>query len=411
MVQFFTGIHRNKKLRLSAQDDICNSKIFIFRTMKWTAQPIIHKNESRIALHFEFSKDANMRVRNLAGVKWSNSLKAWHLPDNEEYRKRFKLTPTTLLPAVSGMIQNQEPHRVLKPVEKKIDRGQLTTVSINKVEEFKRWLRSRRYSENTIKTYTEALLTFLKFHYQKPIAEINNDDVIAFNNEFVVKHNLSASYQNQVVNAIKLFFKKIENSVLNIELVHRPKKYNPLPKVLALEEVAMILNALENIKHKCMLSLIYSAGLRRSELLSMKIGSVNSKRMELFITHSKGRKDRVVPLSETVLKLLREYYKTYKPKDYLFEGQTGDQYNERSLALVLKNACDKAGIKKAVNLHMLRHSYATHLLETGTDLRYIQELLGHKSSRTTEIYTHVSNRSINKIKSPLDKLDIKIKGD
>ena len=201
---------------------------------------------------------------------------------------------------------------------------------------------------------------------------------------------------------------KATGSALNVDLVHRPKKYNPLPKVLAIEEVADIINALDNIKHKGMISLIYSAGLRRSELLNMRISNIDSKRMEIFIAHSKNRKDRVVPLSETGLQLLREYYKSYHPKDYLFEGQSGDQYSERSLALVLKKACEKAGIKKQVNLHMLRHSYATHLLETGTDLRYIQELLGHKSSKTTEIYTHVSQRSLNKISSPLDKLNIKI---
>ncbi|OFY67010.1 MAG: hypothetical protein A3H98_08930 [Bacteroidetes bacterium RIFCSPLOWO2_02_FULL_36_8] len=197
---------------------------------------------------------------------------------------------------------------------------------------------------------------------------------------------------------------------MNIELIHRPKRYNPLPQVLSACEVTQIINVLENIKHKCMLSLIYSAGLRRSELLHMKIKDIDSQRMQLRILHSKGRKDRITPLSETALKLLRQYYLKYKPKDYLFEGQQGEQYSERSLALVLKNACLKAGIKKKVNLHMLRHSYATHLLEGGTDLRYIQELLGHKSSRTTEIYTHVSQKAINKIISPLDKLSIKIKG-
>ena len=288
------------------------------------------------------------------------------------------------------------------------DKRQLTPEIIAKVEAYKRWLRSRRYSDSTIKTYSEALLSFLKFYSNKPVAEITNNDVIVFNNDFILKHKLSASYQNQIVNAIKLFFKKIEGSALNVDLVHRPKKYNPLPKVLAIEEVADIINALDNIKHKCMISLIYSAGLRRSELLNMRISNIDSKRMEIFIAHSKNRKDRVVPLSETGLQLLREYYKSYHPKDYLFEGQSGDQYSERSLALVLKKACEKAGIKKQVNLHMLRHSYATHLLETGTDLRYIQELLGHKSSKTTEIYTHVSQRSLNKISSPLDKLNIKI---
>jgi integrase/recombinase XerD len=212
-----------------------------------------------------------------------------------------------------------------------------------------------------------------------------------------------------VVNAIKLFFDKVEGAKLKVDLVHRPKRPSLLPKVLAMEEVAAIINVLDNLKHKCMLSLIYSAGLRRSELIGMRIKNIDSKRMQLFIHQAKGRKDRIAPLSETVLQLLREYFKAYKPKDYLFEGINGEQYSERSLALVLKRACELAGIKKQVNLHMLRHSYATHLLESGTDLRYIQELLGHKSSRTTEIYTHVSQSSINKIISPLDKLNIKIK--
>ena len=377
--------------------------------MKWKAEPITHKNEARIALHFDYSKEANQRVRKLSGAQWSKTLQVWHLPDNEVYRKQFKLV-TEIHPVpsiITGLIQNETPAPLKqKPLARPL-KEPLNAEGLAKIDEFKRWLRSRRYSDSTIKTYSEALLSFLKFYSNKPIAEITNNDVIMFNNEFVLAHKLSASYQNQIVNAIKLFFRKIENSALKVDLVHRPKKYNPLPKVLALEEITAIINSLENLKHKCMISLIYSAGLRRSELLAMRINSVDSKRMELFITHSKGRKDRVVPLSQTVLSMLREYYKTYKPKDFLFEGQAGDQYSERSLALVLKKACEKAGIKKPVNLHMLRHSYATHLLETGTDLRYIQELLGHKSSRTTEIYTHVSQRSLNKIKSPLDKLHIK----
>ena len=241
-------------------------------------------------------------------------------------------------------------------------------------------MRSKRYSESTIITYSEALKSFLSYFAYKPLADITNDDVILFNNEFIVKLKLSASYQNQIVNAIKLFFAQIQNATLNPELVHGPKKYNPLPKILAEAEVAVIINALENIKHKCMLCLTYSAGLSRSELLKMKIGDIDSQRMQLQIRKAKGGKDRVTPLSETVLQLLREYYKIYHPKDYLFEGHKGEQYSERSLALVLKKACEKAGIKKQVKLHILRHSYATNLFECGTDLRYIQVLFGFKCS-------------------------------
>lgn len=204
---------------------------------------------------------------------------------------------------------------------------------------------------------------------------------------------------------MKLFFSKIGNKKLNPELVHRPKRPKLLPNVLSKEEVKLILQALTNIKHKAMLSLIYSCGLRRSELLNLKITDVNSKRGLLIIRQSKGRKDRIAPLSEKTIQLLRDYFTAYKPKEWLFEGQNGvGQYDERSLASVLINALEKSKLNKPVTLHWLRHSYATHLLENGTDLRYIQEILGHSSSKTTEIYTHVSNKSIQKVISPFDSL-------
>lgn len=190
-------------------------------------------------------------------------------------------------------------------------------------------------------------------------------------------------------------------------MVHRPKMAHVLPNVLSKEEIKRILNAPKNIKHKAMLCLLYSCGLRRSEILNLKISHVDSKRKLLIIKQAKGKKDRVVPLSEKIIVQLQEYYKLYRPKIWLFEGQKPEEnYNERSLASVLKQALAISKIKKPVTLHWLRHSYATHLLENGTDLRYIQEILGHKSSKTTEIYTHVSTKSLQNIKSPFDDLDI-----
>ena len=368
--------------------------------MKWKAEPIIHNKQARIALHFTYSKEANERVRKLTGVKWSNTLKVWHVPDNDVYRAQFKLTAQPPNPL------KREPLRLPQPVtDNTQEKRQLPPEIIAKVEAYKRWLRSKRYSDNTIKTYTEALLSFLKFYSHKPVAEITNNDVIAFNNDFILKHKLSASYQNQIVNAIKLFFKQIEGSALNVDLVHRPKRYDKLPNVLSKEEVKQILDALANIKHKTMLALIYSCGLRRSELLNLKPTDIDSKRNLIVVREAKGKKDRIVPLSDKILLLLRSYYKTYKPKTWLFEGQQENEpYDERSLSNVLKHALAKTNIKKPVTLHWLRHSYATHLLEAGTDLRYIQEILGHKSSKTTEVYTHVSTKSIQKIISPFDTL-------
>lgn len=190
-----------------------------------------------------------------------------------------------------------------------------------------------------------------------------------------------------------------------VDKERRKKRAKVLPNVLSKKEVKAILEAHSNVKHKMMLSLIYSCGLRRGELLALKPVHIDSKRNIVLLKNAKGKKDRIAPLSPKILEMLREYYKDYKPAVWLFEGQIkGEQYSEKSLQSVLKQALQKTVIKKPVALHWLRHSYATHLLESGTDLRYIQELLGHSSSKTTEIYTHVSTKSIQQIKSPFDDL-------
>jgi integrase/recombinase XerD len=338
---------------------------------------VTHKKEKRIAVYFE--KDAALisRIKKLEGVRWSATLKAWHLPDTAANRIQFGLDElATLSPA-----------------------------HIAKLNDFERWLKSKRYSDNTIKTYKEALKSFLLHHHTKPIDELSENDLIAYNNDFILKNKLSSSYQNQIVNAVKLFYSTIENKQIRPELIHRPKREKLLPNVLSKEEVKMILEAPTNTKHRTMLSLIYSAGLRSGELLALKPTHIDSKRGVIIIKQAKGKKDRIAPLSEKVLALLRNYYSECKPKVYLFEGQRpGQPYDSRSLQLVLKQNLAKTPITKPVTLHWLRHSFATHLLEAGTDLRYIQELLGHNSSRTTEVYTHVSTQSIQKIVSPFDTL-------
>ncbi len=344
--------------------------------MQWSARLVKYREESRIAVYFDKKKEYIARIKQLPDARWSYRLMAWHVPDNADNRQRFNI----FIPELD--------------VEK-----------IRKIEQFSRWLQSRRYSDNTVKSYTDALKSFLLFHHEKRVEDLSNDDLIAYNNDYILKNEFSASYQNQVVNAVKLFFRTVENKRMDEVLIHRPKREKKLPNVLSKEEVKLILNAHSNIKHKAMLSLIYSCGLRCSELLALKPVHIDSKRNILIIKQAKGKKDRIVPLSDKILALLREYYKAYKPKAYLFEGQNaGQAYDDRSLQQVLKQALQKVGITKPVTLHWLRHSYATHLLENGTDLRYIQELLGHNSSKTTEIYTHVSTKSIQNIKSPFDDL-------
>ena len=270
---------------------------------------------------------------------------------------------------------------------------------------FKNYMNYRRYSQNTIKTYSDALDVFFRFFQNKTIESLTKEDLIQFNTEYILKKNLSSSYQNQVINAIKLFYRNRFNRSMEVDYIQRPRREKRLPNVLSKNEVKTILEAPTNIKHRAMLSLIYACGLRRSELLNLTLKDILSDRNLLFIRQSKGKKDRVIPIGNKLIEMLRDYYKAFKPKTWLFEGQfPNTKYSEKSLENVLKQSLTKAKITKKVSLHWLRHSYATHLLESGTDLRYIQELLGHSSSRTTEIYTHVSTKNLQQIRSPFDDL-------
>jgi integrase/recombinase XerD len=270
---------------------------------------------------------------------------------------------------------------------------------------FKNHMNYRRYSGNTIKTYSDALEVFFRFFQNKKLESLTIEDIIHFNNDYILRKNLSSSYQNQVINAIKLFYRNRFNKTMEVDFIQRPRREKRLPNVLSKEEVKTILEAPTNLKHRAMLSLIYACGLRRSELLNLTLVDILSNRNLLFIRQSKGKKDRVVPISNKLIDILRDYYKAFKPKTWLFEGQfPNTKYSEKSLENVLKQSLTKTKISKKVSLHWLRHSYATHLLENGTDLRYIQELLGHSSSRTTEIYTHVSTLNLQQIRSPFDDL-------
>ncbi|KQC12099.1 MAG: integrase [Desulfuromonas sp. SDB] len=274
------------------------------------------------------------------------------------------------------------------------------------IEKYKNLLIQKRYSKNTIKTYCNYFKDFLNYfevlNEVEKIQDVTTSQINSYILELINTKNISASQQNQRINAIKFYYEKILGREKQYYDLHRPKKEHKLPKVLSKNEVKSILKSCDNIKHKSILMLIYSAGLRRSELFNLSISDIDSERMVINIKGAKGKKDRISLLSENLLTLLRDYYKKYKPEKYLFEGQNGGKYSPTSVANILKKAALKAGIRKTVTPHMLRHSFATHLLEQGTDLRYIQELLGHNSSKTTEIYTHVSKKAIDKIRNPID---------
>ena len=269
-------------------------------------------------------------------------------------------------------------------------------------ENYKAILKRKRYSENTIKTYTNYFEDFTAYFSNKDISDITTEEINDYILELINSRNISVSQQNQRINAIKFYYEKVLNRQKQYYLIERPRTAIKLPNVLSKEEISRLIKTIDNIKHKCIISAIYSAGLRRSEVLNIKPEDIDSHRMLIKISGGKGNKDRYTLLSVKLLDDLRIYYKEYKPEKWLFEGQNGGKYSPESVAKILKKALLKSGIRKRVTPHTLRHSFATHLLEQGIDLRYIQELLGHSNSKTTEIYTHVSNKHLGQIKSPLD---------
>lgn len=356
-----------------------------------------HRNAVWITLIFSYHESLIQRVKAINGATWSVTHRAWLLPAGL---------------AQLGMIRQQLEHfasldcrEVEGILEQKDAAARAGAAYTKERQQFIDWMKSRRYSESTVRVYTDALNSFLIHLKGKALNKVTQDDLIKYNKEYILARGLSSSYQNQVVNALRLFVKVNGTEMTMPETLPRPRSEKKLPNVLSKEEVKRILEAPQNLKHCMMLSLIYACGLRSGELLALKPADVDSQRKILWIRQGKGKKDRIAPLSPKTIELLRTYYKTYRPRVYLFEGQeAGSPYHPRSFQQVLKQAAARAGIRKPVTLHWLRHSYATHLLEAGTNLRYIQEILGHNSPKTTQIYTHVSTEGLQNIISPFDSL-------
>lgn len=352
-----------------------------------------------VLLEFPFDFALKELVKTLAGADWNPSLKAWTIPYSD-----------SVIPDLLAIFKGKAwlDYSGFKKMKIEAEPEALPTLAPElalEIQHFTDWMRNRRYSESTIKNYAGSLGLFLRYTGNKNPEHINKEDLESFHKDYIISRHYSASFQSLVINAVKLYFSNRLKRKLEPTEIERPKQPRLLPHVLSKEEVKNILQAHQNVKHRAMLSLIYACGLRRGELLNLKLIDIDSQRGMVRINQGKGAKDRMVPISEKVIGLLREYYQYEKPKVYLFEGTTsGQTYSPTSLQEVLKSAVKKSGIKKPVTLHWLRHSYATHLLESGTDLRFIQELLGHNSSKTTEIYTHVSQKSLQKIKSPFDDL-------
>ncbi|MBN1119036.1 MAG: tyrosine-type recombinase/integrase [Bacteroidales bacterium] len=260
-----------------------------------------------------------------------------------------------------------------------------------------------RYSEQTIRLYVHQIQQFMDSFNTNPRL-IGDADIQAYLESKTIADKCSRSAQNQMISALKMFYDKIVKKPIDDSVFVRPKKTNYLPTVLSKEEVKSIIDSINNLKHKAIISTIYSCGLRISELINLHIRDIDSKRMVIFIRDSKGNKDRIVPLSKKLLELLRKYWIQHKPVTFLFEGADSVRYSRESVSNILKRAVKFNKIEKHVTIHSLRHSYATHLMDAGVNLRLIQSILGHKNIKTTTIYTHVSNQNIQDVFSPLDDL-------
>jgi len=265
-------------------------------------------------------------------------------------------------------------------------------------------LKIQRYASSSIKTYENALIKFLVAFEQYDISQININQIKNYIHFLHEKESISPSYQKQILSAITKFYALCYNRKLKLSVLYPKRKSKPLPKYLTVDEVRRLIHQCTNLKHLCILKTLYGCGLRISEVITLKLTDIDSSSMRLKICCAKGKKYRFVPLPKSLLESLRNYYKIYRPKNYLFEGQKNETYSAKSIQTFVRKYAIRANIKKAVTPHILRHSYATHQLENGINLRYIQDVLGHQSIKTTELYTHITNASKNTISNPLDTM-------
>ena len=350
-----------------------------------------------LRIYFTYNRTLIEEIKKIALSRWNSSENCWTLPYNDKNVDNLK------------EIANAQGMKYAYEVISKTEGTPRLPKHANYLrcpKEYTDKLKELRYSKNTLDVYTDLFEEFMNYYPDEAPENISEEEIIAFLRYLVNERKISTSYQNQSINAIKFYYEKVMRGQRKVYMIDRPREERFLPEVLSTEEIKAILNNTINLKHKAVLMTIYSAGLRVSEAINLKIKDIDSQRMQIRIEQGKGKKDRYTLLSVKTLDILRQYVVVYKPKIWLFEGANGEEYSRRTIAEILRKSAEKTGIKKHITVHTLRHSFATHLLEAGTDLRYIQSLLGHASSKTTEIYTHITTKGFDRIKSPLDNLDI-----
>lgn len=355
------------------------------------------------------------KIRQLPGRRWHYSTKKWSIPfERPIVMQLIHLLGSHLVfdfdwqnalsTSSSPSIFNKA--APLVPSNYSTSDPQLNLAQQEALLQFDEQLQIKRYSFTTIKSYKYQLRKFLWFYAAFQPNDITEQQIKEYLLHLINVEQVSRSTQNQAINAIKFYYEQVLNQERKTYYIDRPKRSRALPQVLSQSEVQRLISSVDNLKHRCILLMIYSAGLRLSEVVNLRLQDIQSDRKSIFIKDSKGNKDRYSLLSQKVLTLLHQYYKQYHPQYWLFEGQHGGQYGKRSVQNLFMRAKLKSRINPLATVHTLRHSFATHLLEQGTDIRYIQQLLGHQNIKTTTIYTHISQKHMEQIESPLDRLDI-----
>ena len=362
--------------------------------MKVTILPHSPKSK-RIKFHIPFQlKEVREKIKCLNTTWYHPNQKLWSIINTADSKKQLL-----------SIFEDQWEMAIKGTPSKVADTGfQLSESSQKALEAMHQKIVLKGFSPSTLKTYKNFFSKFLCYFNSRDLKDVRKEEIEAFLYKLVVKEKLSESAQNQFVNAIKFYYEQVLGQPREFYDIQRPKKSNDLPNVLCKGDIKKILNQPKNIKHRAILATIYSAGLRIGEVLNLRIEDIRSEEGYIFIKGGKGKKDRRTILSPKLLELLRDYYKKEKPAYWLFEGQAGGRYSTRSIQAIFRRATREAGISPWATPHTLRHSFATHLLQQGVSLRHIQDLLGHSSSRTTEIYTHILKVNNKSFESPLDSI-------
>lgn len=384
-----------------------------------TLKPIFHQAKETIGLFYSYDAHLELCIRKIKGIHWNQVHKCWYLPLSrisyhvlqkvltgiahldtgplKAYLDKRKQVNQTFVPPLE---------KVRKPVVFSSAWG-LSPGNLKALQALVQQLKVKAYSPSTIRTYRGEFLQLLQLLKNRPVDELTPDDLKRYMVFAMEKQGIKENTAHSRLNALKFYFEQVLGREKFFWEIPRPKKAFQLPKVLNEQELERMFAVLKNIKHKALLFTAYSAGLRVSEVVQLRLSDIDGKRMQIRVEEAKGKKDRYVGLSVLLLDVLRAYLRLWKPRPrtYLFEGDIpGEPYTSRSAQLVFHQARRKAGIHKQVSFHALRHSFATHLLEKGIDIRYIKDLLGHFSIKTTERYLHVKKQDLIVLINPLDEL-------